>query len=72
MLAGLLLLGRTHSVHELSLGVLLLHLTVKRHHTLVPFTQSGAQLALATLLLTSLITLLTLLLSSTISHFVFY
>lgn len=72
MLAGLLLLGRTHGIHELGLGVLLLHLTVQRHHTLVPFTQRGAQLALATLLLASICTLLTLLISNIVpvSHFV--
>jgi hypothetical protein len=63
VLASLLLLGCTHGIHELGLGVLLLHLTVQRHHTLVPFTQRRAQLALTTRLLASLIGTSTLLLS---------
>ena len=78
MLAGtLLLLGCTHGIHELSLGVLLLHLTVQRHYTLVPLTERRAQLTLATILLagcsavSAVATLLTRLLI-TVDHLVFY
>jgi hypothetical protein len=72
LLGAVLLLGRTHGVHELGLGVLSLHLTVQGHHLLVPLTQSGAQHALATRLLAGICTFITLLASTCIGHLVFY
>ncbi len=55
-----LLLGSAHGILELSIGIFLLHLAVQCHHAHVPFAQGGAQLALATLLLTLLTSLLTI------------
>ncbi len=54
---GSLLLGSAHGILELGGGVLLLHLTVQSHYAHVPFAQRGAQLALSTFLLTSLLTI---------------
>ena len=74
MLAGtLLLLGGAHGIHEAGLGVLLLHLAVQGHHALVPLTERGAQLTLATFLLAGHTTLLTLFTSAgCVGHLVFY
>ncbi len=75
VLAGLaiLLLGRAHGVHQLGRRILLLHLAVQSHHLLVPLTESGAQYALATRLLTLLHGYILALLTRTcIGHFVFY
>jgi len=75
VLAGLaiLLLGSAHGVHQLGRRILLLHLTVQGHHLLVPLTESGAQDALATCLLTLLHGYNIALLARTcIGHFVFY
>jgi hypothetical protein len=49
--SGPLLLGGAHGILQHGLGVLLLHLTVQRHHTHVPLLERRAQCTLATSLL---------------------